>query len=138
MSEPNRQYAYFTITDSFDPEDITRRIGVQPTESWRKGDLHPKTRHERKFSRWSLRSRLNDEAYLEEHVRDVLAQLEQNVSAFQQLAQEFGGHINLVAYYHEQFTGLTLDSALIEALAKYRLGVDCDFYYLWSDGREDT
>jgi hypothetical protein len=59
MSEDNEQYAYFTITDSFDPAEITRRIGVEPTKAWRKGDLHPKNQMERKFSRWSLASRLD-------------------------------------------------------------------------------
>ncbi len=59
MTQVNLQYAYFTITDSFDPAEITRRIGVQPTESWSKGDPQPMTRLERKFSRWSLESRLD-------------------------------------------------------------------------------
>jgi hypothetical protein len=138
MSEPNRQYAYFTIADSFDPNEITRRVGIHPSDCWRKGELHPKTGRERKFSRWSLRSRLDEQMSLEEHIRDVLAQLEQSSSAFQQVSREFGGCMELVAYYHEQYTGLYFDSELVIGLAKYALSVDFDFYYLWSDGREDT
>ena len=32
MTEPNEQYTYFTITGDFNPGDITRRMGVTPTE----------------------------------------------------------------------------------------------------------
>jgi hypothetical protein len=138
MSQPSEQYAYFTITDSFDPEEITRRAGVNPTDSWKKGSLHPNRRMERKFSRWSLRSRLETSCDLEAHIKDVLAQLEQNASEFQKLAKEFCGCMQLVGYFHEGYPGLHFDAALIEGLAKYGLSVDFDFYQLWSDAREDT
>lgn len=138
MSEPSEHYAYFTITDSFDPGEITRRVGVSPTDSWKKGDLHPKRRMERKFSRWCLRSRLEAYSELEDHIRDVLEQLEQNPSEFQKLAKEFSGCMQLVGYFHEGYPGLHFDSSLVQGLAKYGLSVDFDFYELWSDGREDT
>lgn len=138
MSEPSEQYAYFTITNSFDPEDITRRVGVSPTDSWKKGDLHPRRAMERKFSRWCLRSRLGNDSELEDHIRDVLEQLEQNPSEFQKLAKEFSGCMQLVGYFHEGYPGLHFDMLLIQGLAKYGLSVDFDFYELWSDAREDT
>jgi len=138
MSQPSEQYAYFTITDSFDPEEITRRVGVNPTDSWKKGSLHPSRGMERKFSRWSLRSRLGTDCSLEDHIKDVLSQLEQNSTEFQKLAKEFGGGMQLVGYFHKGYPGLHFEASLIEGLAKYGLSVDFDFYELWSDGREDT
>jgi hypothetical protein len=138
MSQPSEQYAYFTITDSFDPKEITRRAGINPTESWEKGSLHPSRRMERKFSRWSLRSRLGTACSLEEHIKDVLAQLEQNPSEFKKLSKEFFGCIQLVGYFHEDYPGLHFDANLVEGLAKYSLSIDFDFYQLWSDAREDT
>ena len=138
MSEPTEQYAYFTITDSFDPEEITRRAGISPTDSWKKGDLHPKRRMERKFSRWSLRSRLGTDRPLEEHISDVLAQFEQNPSELEKISREFSGCMQLVGYFHEGYPGLHFDATLIQELARYGLSVDFDFYELWSAGREDT
>ncbi len=82
MSQPNEQYAYFAVTGSFDPEEITRRTGISPGDSWRTGDLHPRTRLERKFSRWSLHSRLPRSQPLEAHIKDVLARLDQNPGVF--------------------------------------------------------
>ncbi len=138
MSEDNEQYAYFTITNSFDPAEITRRIGVEPIESWRKGDLHPKNQMERKSSRWSLFSRLGRTADLEDHIRDVLAQMDQKSDEFQSVSWEFGGRMQLVGYWHRQYPGLYFDPSITVRLARYSLSVDFDFYYLYSNGRENT
>lgn len=138
MSEDNQQYAYFTITGSFEPEEITRRVGVEPTESWRKGEVHPKNQRKRKFSRWSLASRLDRSAELEAHIRDVLVQVDQKPAEFQSVSREYGGRMQLVGYWNNLYPGLYLDQSLVESLARYALSVDFDFYYLYSDGREDT
>jgi len=138
MSEHNEYYAYFTIANSFDPDEITRRVGISPTDSWRKGDIHPKTGHARNFSRWSLRSRLETTASLETHVRDVLDQLDANPAAFKQLCIEKSGTMQLVAYFRTDYPGLDFERELIERIAGYSLSMDCDFYYPYSDSREET
>jgi hypothetical protein len=58
MTEPNEQHAYFTICGAFDPAEISKLVGVTPTEAWVKGDMNLRTQLERKCSRWSLYSRL--------------------------------------------------------------------------------
>lgn len=80
--QKNKLYAYFTITGSFDPSDITQIVGISPTESWQQGDLNPINQRERKFSRWSLYSRLDQEQELEAHLRDVLSQIDSNREGF--------------------------------------------------------
>lgn len=43
MSEPNESYAYFTVTgDDLDPDNITKILGVTPTDSWKKGESNPR------------------------------------------------------------------------------------------------
>jgi hypothetical protein len=138
MSQPNEQFAYFTVTGSFDPEELTLRAGVGPSESWRAGDLHPRTRHERKFSRWFLHSRLPRNEPLEAHVKDVLDQLDENAAGFISLSREYGGGMQLVGYFHEGYPGLHFDADIVARLGRYNLSVDFDFYDLWSDQREGT
>ena len=139
MSEENRSYAYFTITGSFDPESITKRIGINPTDSWRVGDLNPRNSLERKFSRCSLRSRLATSESLEAHIADVLDQLDANATTSKELSINEGGGMQLVAYFHSQFPGLHyFEREIIQRLGEYGLSVDCDFYWLYSDRREDT
>jgi hypothetical protein len=134
----NEQYAYFTVVNDFDPAEITARVGVQPTKCWRRGDVCPRTHRERRFSRWSLYSRLGRERDLEAHIRDVLAQLDANPEGFETVSREFGGCLQLVAYFHQDFPGLHFERDIMGGLARYSLAVDFDFYGLYSHRREDT
>jgi hypothetical protein len=138
MSEQNRQYAYFSLHGEFDPDAITARVGIKPTEVWRKGDLHPRNRLERKLSHWALRSRLSDNDSIESHISDVLLQLSMNEIEFIKLSTEIGGCMQLVGYFHDGYPGLNFSSELVLGLAKFNLSIDFDFYNLWSDAREAT
>lgn len=133
----NRQYAYFTLTGEFDPADISKQVGVEPSDSWRKGELH-KRGYERRFSRWSLRSQLPDSADLEEHVRNVLAQMDAHEQGFVAITRDHVCWMELVGYFHAGYPGLSFDRAIVQGLAKYRLAVDFDFYGLYSHRRNDT
>ena len=138
MVEDNQQYAYFAVYDGFDPAEITARVGVPPTECWRRGDICPRRQPERRFSRWSLYSRLGRNRELEAHVADVLAQLDTNPEAFAAVSRQFGGVMQLVGYFHREYPGLHFERAITEGLARYSLAVDFDFYGLYSHRREDT
>jgi hypothetical protein len=82
MTDANEQYAYFTVTGEFYPAEISRAVGVQPTECWKRGEINPRTQLERKFNRWSLVSRLERQHPLEAHIRNVLDQLGSDTPAF--------------------------------------------------------
>ncbi len=139
MSDPDEFYAYFTITgDDLDPDEITKLVGVSPTDSWKKGDVNPRNGRERKFGRWSLYSRLARSEEFEAHITDVLAQLDQNSDGFKKVSQAYKGHMQLVGYFHSSYPGLYFTPETVQGLAKYNLGVDHDFYYLHSDAREDA
>jgi hypothetical protein len=130
---PNECYAYFMVSGSFHPEQITERIGIKPTKSSLEGSLIERTGMERKTSRWELRSRLDKTASLEKHVLDVLAQLDANRNGFKQLSNELGGVMELVGYFYAYYPGLSLDRELVARLSEYSLSLDCDFYYLAED-----
>jgi hypothetical protein len=137
--EDNKAYAYFCVEEfSIDPDEITRRIGLQPTTFWRKGDLHPKTRLERSMNRWMLHSRLSRDNDLEAHVKDVLAQLDSQKEAFTSLCSEYGGYLQLVGYFYQYYPGFHLDREDTKRIGEYHLAIDCDFYYLYSEKREGT
>ena len=50
----------------------------------------------------------------------------------------FPGQTHLVAYFKTDYPGLGFDRALVNSLAEFSLSVDFDFYYLYSDIREDS
>lgn len=138
MTRPNEYRAYFTLVGEFDPEEISTRIGLKPTSSWKKGDLHPVNGRERKHSRWNLDSRLESSASLELHVADVLEQIKPCSTDIADLRATVDGLMQLVGYFHADYRGFGLDEETLAELARLELGIDCDFYYLYSDNREDT
>lgn len=126
MSTPDTWYAYFEISGSFDPDEITQKIGVSPTYAIRSGK--PGRYAIAKCSRWELRSRLKDTDPLEDHVRDVLDQLDNNESAFRMLSRDFDGTMQLVGYFKEHNAGVNFERRTVERIARYTLAIDCDFY----------
>lgn len=46
--------------------------------------------------------------------------------------------MEVVGYFHAQYPGLSLEKEDIDALAEFGLSVDFDYYYMYSDRREDT
>ena len=134
----NEQRAYFFFVGDFDPAEVSARIGIEPTRFWKKGDVNPKTQLERKHSRWIIDSRLSEQSSLEAHVDDVLEQLRSSAQQIRGERERTDGGFQLVGYFHTIYPGFGLDDHTTAELAAMKLGFDCDFYYLYSDEREDS
>jgi hypothetical protein len=128
MATTDTWYAYFHVRGSFDPDEITRKVAKNPTETAREGDAIGGSSKKRPCSLWALHSRLERTAPLEEHVRDVLDQLDTNREAFETLSRELGGTMELVGYFREREPGVALEREIVQRMAKYALMLDCDFY----------
>ena len=128
MQKPDTWYAYFHVRGSFAPDDVTRRVGVIPTKTPREGDAIGTTSKSRPCSLWALHSRLGASASLEEHVEDVLDQLDANKAAFGELSRELGGTMQLVGYFRDVNPGVHFDLEIVGRIAEYGLSIDCDFY----------
>ena len=138
MTRDNEQYAYFTLVGDFDPSVISERLGILPTDCWKKGDRNERTHLERKFSRWSLYSRLERAQPLESQLNDVLEQLLPIADAVRTIREEIEGHVALVSYLYRDYPGLTFEPVALAHLGAMKLAIDLDFYYLYSDKREDS
>jgi hypothetical protein len=140
MNQPESdwRYAYFCINGTFDPAEITRIVGITPTDSWKIGDTFPDTGERvhsnvRKFSHWVLKSRFDrfDETVtLEDHIRDVLVQMEVNKAGFAEvvkLAED--RYMECAASIVDSgYPGICLEPDLIAEVAFYGLAIDLDFY----------
>lgn len=128
MQTANEQYAYLTFTGDFDPKTITDRLRLSPSETSERGSLNERTRRENTFSRWSLHSRLERSARLEDHIRDVLVQAENSLEAIQSL-ESANPLMQAVGYFRDYYPGFHLDRETITKLAQLGLELDCDFYF---------
>jgi hypothetical protein len=138
MTKPNEYRAYFTVYGDFDPAEVTALMETLPSESWMKGDRNERTHFERKFSRWSLNSRLQATDKLEDHVEDVLDQLRPIAERVKNVRARFDGHMELVAHFYEPYPGLTFEAKTLLDMGHMQLAMDMDFYYMYSDRREDS
>jgi hypothetical protein len=121
-SEP---YAYFCLGGAFEPDEVTRRLGVLPSETGRAGDAIGRGHHKRQNSLWTLRSRLQS-GDLDQHVRDVLDQLDTSRSAFAEVSRELGGLIVLVGFSREYAPAISLEQETVGRLAQYALRLDVE------------
>ena len=128
MQKPDTWYAYFHVRGSFDPDEVTRKVGVTPTETKREGDVIGIGPKQRPCSLWALHSRMGSSASLEEHVRDVLDQLDSQKKAFEKISRELDGTMQLVGYFRKVDPGVHFDQEIVRRIAEYGLCINCDFY----------
>ena len=126
-SKPEQEpYAYFCLGGAFVPDEITRRVRVLPSETARAGDAIGTSQHKRRNSRWMLRSRLQSSGDLDQHVRDVLDQLDASKSAFAEVSRELGGIIVIVGFSRDYAPAISLEQETVARLAQYALRIDVE------------
>ncbi len=136
MQRQNEQTAYFSVTGNFDPAEITRNVGVEPTESWSRGDHNRGMPREQ--SRWSLHSRLPLVQPIERHIDDVLDQLDSRSEAFREIVSEHAGEMQAVGWYFASYGPIGIEPATLVRLAAYGLALDYELHNIQSHRREDT
>ena len=119
-------FAYFHLAGVFDPDDITRKVGVAPSETARADDSIDKIRRKRRNSLWTLGSRLQPSERLDLHVEDILNQLDTNRPAFEQLSRELGGIIAIGGLSRGYLPAVSLEPETVVKLAQYGLRLEID------------
>jgi hypothetical protein len=119
-------YAYFCLTGAFEPNEITRRLGVLPSETARAGDAIGRAHHKRQSSLWILRSRLQLSGDLDQHVKNVLDQLDTNRAVFAEISRELGGIIVIVGFSPDYAPAISLEQDTVGRLAQYGLRLDVE------------
>ena len=73
-----------------------------------------------------LRSRLQSSGDLDQHVRDILDQLDTSRSAFAELSRELGGIIVIVGFSRDYAPAISLEQETVGRLAQYSLRLDVE------------
>lgn len=126
-----RAYVYFHISGEYLPlEQITREMGMEPTEQWSKGD-RGKYVNERQTSGWSLRGPLDESnTVLRDHIEAFLPILETRIEAVKRFSENFDTYLVSVGYYNETASpGLSLSRSIVARIAALGLAFDADLYF---------
>ena len=135
--DKNNAYAYLSI-DGFtcSVAELTKRIGLQPTEAWNVGDLVPPPRFPRKFSAWRIRTRLRHSEEVERHIVDVLDQIRGYETVVRDVARDYQVRMPGVGYYNEFNLGFRLNADILRRIAECGMIMDLDVYQFFQ-GKDD-
>lgn len=133
--EKSNSYVYFALSgDDFDPKQVSARIGIEPTESWQKGDKG-KYNPSMSFASWKLSTAKGMEPILMDNlVLEIVDRLYDKVEVINQIKKEFELNSILeivmdVDINEEQSTpALGHDLKVIEFLYKTQTRTDVDIY----------
>jgi hypothetical protein len=88
--EVSDSYVYFALQgDDFDPEEITKLIGISPSESWRKGDKG-KFKSTLEFSCWKLSTSKGQEyMWIDKLVNEIIQKLYDKIDIIKELKAKY-------------------------------------------------
>lgn len=142
MNKECNSYVYFALKgDDFNPQDITNRLGLEPTASWRKGD-EGKYNPSLKYACWEIST--NREKYtfdINLLIHEIIAKLKDKMDVIRDLKREYDlcSVLEIVMYVDVNPDELTPilghDFDTIEFLYHTKTTTDVDIYTF--DSREE-
>ncbi len=88
--EKGNSYVYFALKgDSFDPKEITRRIGIEPSDSKREGDVG-EYNSSVKYSYWKVSTEKGKEYFeIDKLVNEVISALYDKIEIINEVKNQF-------------------------------------------------
>jgi len=125
----DRQYAYFHATGLFDPVEMTRIIGAEPSDYWAAGEEFARRGHplRRQTSKWTLHSGLDETKRLSEHVDCLLHALVRHRAGLLEAATMAKLQIVCVGYCAQSF-GWDLEVEHMRLASALNVGFSFDAY----------
>lgn len=104
--ETDREYAYFRAIGSFNPEDVTKALSIEPNESWSTGDKFERRGHvfRRRGSNWKLDSGHLDTEELELHISTLLNKLRRHRNGLLHISTFAQIQFVCVGHYYQSFS----------------------------------
>lgn len=116
--------------DDLDPDEVTRLLGAQPSDSYRSGEeiLGKATTRIAPTGAWFKQSELPPEAELDSHIRSVLDPLTSDLDIWRSLLDRFSADVFCGVFLDHINEGFELSPATSAALGARGLPVAFDIY----------
>jgi hypothetical protein len=116
--------------DSFEPDEISRELGLNPTTCGRKGEIRNASRvtKPRRNSIWILKCALDDHFPLQDHLRRLLDQLESKRETIGEISKRYKTELWCGYSSESGQGGCTFDAALIARVASMGVPLILDLY----------
>lgn len=124
---------YFEITAThMDPDAITEKLNIQPSERYRNGDLIEDSFYRyRQRSVWRISSGYQEDLYLDESFKKVIDPLRNKIELINNLCSEFDAscHLNVVSeMFNGQAPALGFPADIVRFAADVQADIDLDLY----------
>ncbi|KAB2335691.1 DUF4279 domain-containing protein [Bacillus mesophilum] len=127
---------YFNLyADDFPLEQVTARLGLTPTRSFKKGDVIRKVStnyyQRRSYSAWQLSTGYQESLDVSKLIEPIFVQLQDQADAIKELKKDFGLECRfvIVIVMNEGYTpGFHLDHPFIEFANSVGADIDIDLY----------
>lgn len=119
------------LGDDLDPDEISSRLGTEPTVAVRKGGIHftpksaPIVAH---TGKWILKTERRSPGDLDKQIDELLAPIAASFETWRHVASRFNGHIFAGLFIARINEGISLNSKTLAALGSRGLTLDLDIY----------
>ena len=133
-------YAYFALIGTdLSPEEVTEKVGIKPSKTWKIGDLiHSKATIRKKYNGWRVDSQLSKSDDLESHIKSVMEQLQPGWLSLVEVCKHCKVEISCVIYYRSgSIPAIHFDKYIVEKVHQLNAAIDVDFYVLPEETASD-
>ncbi len=117
------------LSDSLDPEEISSQLGLSCDEAWVVGDKRVNTLLLEKENGWVLKSRVEKNADLEDHIESVMELIKDSEHKFKAISCTKGCIVQLsYISYCESTPALNFENEVIDWLSSLGASLDIDIY----------
>jgi hypothetical protein len=130
VSEPEISIRLELRSDRVDPDQITEALGLQPSQTWRRGDAWGRRTHPRPENGWVLATPYRATWDVDEPLRQLLEWIEPSRASLAELTDggSVEGRLSIVGYQRDRGPSIYLDSETVRAIAQLGIDLNVDFY----------
>lgn len=133
----NKCHVSFCIYDfESSPEEITKQLGLYPSETILKGELQRigKDKHsigrKNKQNGWILSSELPLNSSVEDHLENLINKLKPYKEKIKEITSQYYSEFSCAPYYHETNPGFQLSNSILKEISDLGSVLDFDVYCL--------
>jgi hypothetical protein len=118
--------------DTLDPDEISKLLNCQPTNSYRKGDILPDKRYRRvaQTGMWGLSGKKTGEVNLEKQIFQLFSRLTDDLEIWRKLTNRYHSDLFCGLYMESWNRGIDFSPELMAQISARGLTLSLDIYYV--------
>jgi hypothetical protein len=126
---PDRSVVTLALySPELEPDEVTRRIGLRPTESHRKGDTFGRRKIPYRIGSWMLTAERLAPASVQECIEELLEQLPVSEELWSELSAEYEVQLRVSVFFDAVNRGFDINASVLSAVAAFRGSLVLDIY----------